>query len=1400
MPHPDLESLYIMDSKRKTRIVPNVLSNSYPLSTEYFDGEMVTIIRTPDVFDVNEIECSADASGVGLSMDDRNRAAREYLSGKQRRFEFQFQLKLNKLPTGRVYFGVQLDEPVKLGVIQRAFVSAAMTFVRTTNPSFHYSFGSSTGSNVSGVRNPVDSEIRDELYGKKPMMAFPVEEGMNRVVVTPPDQLPPKLGTEIFEDTESAKKRRKGSLAWNLQDTYTFAVWSAYMDFLDWRVVNLPGIRPFQLEGVIGIQPMTVVLYEDAGSGKKLKILELEVSNLSKNAVGPIAKRWMASQHLQLKVPHTEFPPTMETNTLVSDDGVEALLDNDTVDEVADVVEEEKLAALGEGIYVESGNRIVLREVLPLNDVGLNEVDKSCFVTYSGGFCVLQDQSCATIVIQKVGKTRRTPSSSKLIRSGDTVMFRLETKRSDGSDETRYLSTYRGWWLKWVSHLPTKNGVFTIHTHETECSNHEDDDLSGSKGPDETQQSYLTWGNSFYLRHKRWSKYEVGVAASVSATYGGRLLGLYSSRGNYDDDFGQFDEFDAPIEAGSVANITIDLGKPKDWMKPLQLRAFEAAAISLSPSNTSLRASEDESGVEGVNVDKLLHFSAETLRLDVPAWIEMLNRKDRVPQLAYAVRVSPQESLVEHESNDISTVPFIRLRTGRQLSHVMRVGQQWRNSSSPSFPRRSRQESLNSEGPLVSSPRKHVTLPVNDANAGFTPVAAPLPPPLEDQDDIADDDDSASSGSGDWFVESGDDFDIMRQEDEEIEEESAIDVSTGSRRRSRRRKLIGSIASKSKTVVRTGMKVGKDTGKSVVRSSVMVGKGTVNAGKAIIAPMSKQRQPHEPMPSKGPGRSTKKRKEKDFGAAISRSMMRLEKMAPLSSTETPSILAGELSALEQSCRTVSTMLTAMSSLSSSDCVSEQFSILLAQEVKQQSDQDTWFLSGSATQLGVILPTGQKSKLRHDIIVARCLWESHWREEWCGIFESSVSFYPPLSTSPCLEILLEDIQSVRDLNVSPYSPLPGFYLLAIETAWICRYIAFAGIGPRRDFKLRVEDAMTEANAKRRDQNLQQESALVEARFWQGFTSSVKSSEGKWAKVVSGIHRKSRVILNSRRMTFGLPEVSVNPDDFVAGLLATALSFSKLTHLKDHPELLVAFLDAASQLRRLRWQVLDLSSAPAFCFFVNLYHCLLQHALLFAVNGPLNKRSFGHFMRTSCYEVGGEVFSLAELHTCVIRGNMSRPLTYKPPAIEVPKKSNNYRFYALGYTNPRVNFVLNTGDLSSPHDVVVLTPEHLFSQLNEQSVAFLRRNVTVDVSKRLVVLPRVCDVYRHDFCSDGVTAGLSCVRYCLSFLDTERANGIKTLLDDESSIVIRYQGTSDQYRTSLSKGTRSIAFTASDTLTC
>lgn len=75
-------------------------------------------------------------------------------------------------------------------------------------------------------------------------------------------------------------------------------------------------------------------------------------------------------------------------------------------------------------------------------------------------------------------------------------------------------------------------------------------------------------------------------------------------------------------------------------------------------------------------------------------------------------------------------------------------------------------------------------------------------------------------------------------------------------------------------------------------------------------------------------------------------------------------------------------------------------------------------------------------------------------------------------------------------------------------------------------------------------------------------------------------------------------------FVEDLLSKSLTFS-LDCLEKDPRSFVQFLDSTSQLRSFSLGDIDLSSEEAFCIFVNLYHCLLQHALLLSVNGPPHK---------------------------------------------------------------------------------------------------------------------------------------------------------------------------------------------------
>jgi hypothetical protein len=65
-----------------------------------------------------------------------------------------------------------------------------------------------------------------------------------------------------------------------------------------------------------------------------------------------------------------------------------------------------------------------------------------------------------------------------------------------------------------------------------------------------------------------------------------------------------------------------------------------------------------------------------------------------------------------------------------------------------------------------------------------------------------------------------------------------------------------------------------------------------------------------------------------------------------------------------------------------------------------------------------------------------------------------------------------------------------------------------------------------------------------------------------------------------------------------------------------------------------------------------------------------------MRTICYEVGGDVFSLSELQTYVIRGNLSKCFYLKPPPpyVIASRRSWSYQRYALRFGDARVNFIL------------------------------------------------------------------------------------------------------------------------------
>ena len=882
LPHPSLTPFYVMDVFSGQRIIPNA-SEPILIETDWFYCNMVLIIRTPDVDDPNLYAGSPS-----------NKKTSDYLRHKQRRFEFQYQIKLKKKPIGKaIYFACHLDEPIKMGVIQRAFVGAAMAFVKTTNPTFHYS--------IQGSKYSADGKW------EKPCMSFTAEGSLDRLIVTRKGETPPQLGTNLYEDPDHIKRRKKGgAIDWNTDDTYTMALWSAYVDFLDWRVINLPGIRPFSLSSVLGQQCINLTLYvidENRCTDKHYQrdietIIHFELSNERAATLGPSAKHWTKEQFVPKQKQTKHFDSTTQAPSPNSSDALHKQTtgigdsppqrdlqptkstDMFGGDENEDVAEDVATAAeLGEGIYLRSGDKVVLREFV-LD--GSTEDNNKNSVSNGGGFVVMQTQD-AVVVIEKARHAKR----NRLIKTGDAVLFKMIQKKGEET-ETRYLSIHRGWWLKWVSSAPTKNGYFTIHAHDSEVS--QPDNAKAVRSV-ETQSTFLTLGGCFTLRHKRWSNYHVGVAGEPSPTYGGRLLGLYipsSHKGKAAEEHQYHSDDDATGINDDGPEMTDDNNSKGDapWMKPLVLSAHEPGGSNSSgaPSTAALDSNPPQTDVGGDNASfpEKLQFSNEHCQLEVPAWIEMMNRTERTPHLYYVVRVSLKSAGSADESETFDAngtaaceAALARLRTGRELAQIMRVGQtsaalsgkspssQLSSSSLTKPTMRGRRASSTDGTPVQSSKKSNImrssfhgpstdgtaTPPRRDGTLSLSPripnvrmASVPLDYAIDDSGsdeesvvESVDDGEEYGGVEGDCYTENeaeGVSSPDEREPGREAHEPSKRAVKKG-------RAILGKVAKTAKTAtvvtgktaVKTVVGTGKLTAKAAIGTGKLTAKAAVGTGK-----------------------------------------------------------------------------------------------------------------------------------------------------------------------------------------------------------------------------------------------------------------------------------------------------------------------------------------------------------------------------------------------------------------------------------------------------------------------------------------------------------------------------------------------------------------------------------------
>jgi hypothetical protein len=261
--HPALYSLCVMDCRSERRIVPNA-NEPFVLDNECFTGTVMLLIRTPDADQplhshlphIHLPSIHRRASGTenfdgNFALGEQQQRVSQYFRGKKRRFEFQFQIKLKKVPTGALFLGCELERSVKVGGLTKTLVNLLLGMVRRINPGFHYSWGTTNDDGTGAY--------------EKTHLSFPVEASMDRIVITKPGETLPTLGEELEESAESVKRRRKigaGSVDWNTEDTYSMCLWSAYADWIKWKSFNVPGVSPFSLCRVTGKQPIYLSVYE----------------------------------------------------------------------------------------------------------------------------------------------------------------------------------------------------------------------------------------------------------------------------------------------------------------------------------------------------------------------------------------------------------------------------------------------------------------------------------------------------------------------------------------------------------------------------------------------------------------------------------------------------------------------------------------------------------------------------------------------------------------------------------------------------------------------------------------------------------------------------------------------------------------------------------------------------------------------------------------------------------------------------------------------------------------------------------------------------------------------------------------------------------------------------------
>mmetsp|Transcript_19758 Transcript_19758/g.36793 ORF Transcript_19758/g.36793 Transcript_19758/m.36793 type:complete len:1713 (-) Transcript_19758:223-5361(-) len=455
--------------------------------------------------------------------------------------------------------------------------------------------------------------------------------------------------------------------------------------------------------------------------------------------------------------------------------------------------------------------------------------------------------------------------------------------------------------------------------------------------------------------------------------------------------------------------------------------------------------------------------------------------------------------------------------------------------------------------------------------------------------------------------------------------------------------------------------------------------------------------------------------------------------------------------------------------------------------------DTWFLSEDGDKYLRAPPPSKKSPPRMQVaIVARALWDSHWREEIAVVYPSYIAFYPLLAKKASWTLYLQELIGISHV-ADATSPLPGFSILRIETIGRLHYLAFSSKESCNIMAASVLEHFSEITF---DSSMPLVGEMGDPR------DRFVLKSGRWRPA------GRRLILNARKFLFDIEEKSsssvvagttsggkANSDMAYSDGLAVKLDFSEngkepywkfaerllqdvfrleLNSTSDADglfpgrEMIIKFLDETVKLKQINLQKdIKFSSPEALCFFTNIYHTLLMHARL--VLGPPSQQDWANFFDTVCYEIGSDVFSLSEIEHCVLGGRLARPRSVPRYFAAIPRANDDHYLYALPAADRRMRFLVNYGSLSLLPTIYLMTPETMHNSLNEASIAFFESSMVVEMKKRVVTLPKICDVFGQDFGEEP----LAVLRHILRYLNRDNWEKVSILLTNSKAPAVKFQ---------------------------